>query len=319
MPRLAQETIDKLVEFISRSDINKAQFENYMIKQIGAYIDNVVNADKTTKKKVIYKALTNKKDANKPQLTSFKVGDTSKDGFIIATDLKEQLLPAMEEFTTQKRMEVAKNVFENIDAKLNYIDARNKGDSENFSGNNKSLFEDIQDSAHYYSEHYLTLDEKAKRDACINTSRYFTNAAEKKLNEKNNKYVDKSINKDEIVEGEIDRSIQKIGEYAKDEKITNYVSLRKLSQKFIAENNDPELGYTNTPMGVLKLALNDDCSLKTLKEITDFGGVMQHLTIMNDKYVICHNNSGVLRIYNSQENFKLKKIISFIICLQSSA
>ena len=116
----------------------------------------------------------------------------------------------------------------------------------------------------------ILLITKAKRDAYINTSRYFTNAAEKKLNEKNNKYVDKSINKDEIVEGEIDRSIQKIGEYAKDEKITNYVSLRKLSQKFIAENNDPELGYTNTPMGVLKLALNDDCSLKTLKEITDF-------------------------------------------------
>ncbi len=47
---------------------------------------------------------------------------------------------------------------------------------------------------------------------------------------------------------------------------------------------------------------------KKLKEITDFGGVMQHLTIMNDKYVICHNNNGVLRIYNSQENFKLEKL-----------
>ena len=52
---------------------------------------------------------------------------------------------------------------------------------------------------------------------------------------------------------------------------------------------------------------------KKLKEITDFGGVMQHLTIMNDKYVICHNNSGVLRIYNSQENFKLEKEIKSII------
>ena len=40
---------------------------------------------------------------------------------------------------------------------------------------------------------------------------------------------------------------------------------------------------------------------------------MQHLTIMNDKYVICHNNNGVLRIYNSQENFKLEKEIKSII------
>jgi len=48
---------------------------------------------------------------------------------------------------------------------------------------------------------------------------------------------------------------------------------------------------------------------KIIKEITDFGGVMQHLTLINDKYVVCHNNSGVLRIYNSGNDFKLEKEI----------
>ena len=46
---------------------------------------------------------------------------------------------------------------------------------------------------------------------------------------------------------------------------------------------------------------------KIIKEITDFGGVMQHLTLINDKYIVCHNNSGVLRIYNSSDDFKLEK------------
>jgi len=49
---------------------------------------------------------------------------------------------------------------------------------------------------------------------------------------------------------------------------------------------------------------------KIIKEITDFGGVMQHLTLINDKYVVCHNNSGILRIYNSSDDFKLEKEIT---------
>ena len=36
---------------------------------------------------------------------------------------------------------------------------------------------------------------------------------------------------------------------------------------------------------------------------------MQHLTLINDKYVVCHNNAGVLRIYNSSDDFKLEKEI----------
>ena len=54
---------------------------------------------------------------------------------------------------------------------------------------------------------------------------------------------------------------------------------------------------------------DENGKFKIIKEITDFGGVMQHLTLINEKYVICHNNNGVLRIYNSQDNYKLEKEI----------
>ena len=54
---------------------------------------------------------------------------------------------------------------------------------------------------------------------------------------------------------------------------------------------------------------DENNKFKKIKEITDFGGVIQHLTLINEKYVICHNNSGVLRIYNSLDNFKLEKEI----------
>ena len=40
---------------------------------------------------------------------------------------------------------------------------------------------------------------------------------------------------------------------------------------------------------------------------------MQHLILLKDKYVVCHNNSGVLRIYNSLDNFKLEKEIKNLI------
>ena len=52
---------------------------------------------------------------------------------------------------------------------------------------------------------------------------------------------------------------------------------------------------------------------KIIKEITDFGGVMQHLALINDKYIVCHNNSGVLRIYDSEKHFKLEKEIKSLI------
>ena len=55
---------------------------------------------------------------------------------------------------------------------------------------------------------------------------------------------------------------------------------------------------------------------KIIKEITDFGGVMQHLTLIKDKYIVCHNNSGVLRIYDSQNNFKLEKEIKNLVSYQ---
>ena len=58
---------------------------------------------------------------------------------------------------------------------------------------------------------------------------------------------------------------------------------------------------------------DDNNKYKIIKEITDFGGVMQHLILINDKYVVCHNNSGILRIYNSQDNFKLEKEIKNLI------
>ena len=58
---------------------------------------------------------------------------------------------------------------------------------------------------------------------------------------------------------------------------------------------------------------DENNKFKKIKEITDFGGVMQHLTLINNIYVICHNNNGVLRIYNSENNFKLEKEIKNII------
>ena len=50
-----------------------------------------------------------------------------------------------------------------------------------------------------------------------------------------------------------------------------------------------------------------------MKDISDFGGVMQHLILINDKYIACHNNSGVMRIYNALDNYKLEKEISNLI------
>ena len=58
---------------------------------------------------------------------------------------------------------------------------------------------------------------------------------------------------------------------------------------------------------------DDNNKYKIIKEITDFGGVMQHLILINNKYIVCHNNSGILRIYNSQDNFKLEKEIKNLI------
>ena len=58
---------------------------------------------------------------------------------------------------------------------------------------------------------------------------------------------------------------------------------------------------------------DENKKFKIIKEIIDFGGVMQHLILLNDKYVVCHNNSGVLRIYNSLDNFKLEKEIKKLI------
>ena len=40
---------------------------------------------------------------------------------------------------------------------------------------------------------------------------------------------------------------------------------------------------------------------------------MQHLILINSKYIVCHNNNGVLRIYNTLDNFKLEKEIKNII------
>ena len=40
---------------------------------------------------------------------------------------------------------------------------------------------------------------------------------------------------------------------------------------------------------------------------------MQHLFLIKDKYIVCHNNQGVLRIYNNLEDFKLEKEIQNII------
>ena len=40
---------------------------------------------------------------------------------------------------------------------------------------------------------------------------------------------------------------------------------------------------------------------------------MEHLILINDKFIVCHNNNGVLRIYNSLENFKMEKEIKSII------
>ena len=58
---------------------------------------------------------------------------------------------------------------------------------------------------------------------------------------------------------------------------------------------------------------NVNNKFEIIKEISDFGGVMQHLILINEKYIVCHNNSGVLRIYNSLDGFKLEKEIKNII------
>ena len=49
-----------------------------------------------------------------------------------------------------------------------------------------------------------------------------------------------------------------------------------------------------------------------IKDIEDFKGVIQHLFLMNEKYVIAHNNNGVLRIYNHENDYKLEKQINNI-------
>ena len=67
----------------------------------------------------------------------------------------------------------------------------------------------------------------------------------------------------------------------------------------------------NTHILVWKKTNNN--KFEIIKDISDFGGVMQHLFLMKDNYIICHNNQGVLRIYNSLEEFKLEKEIKNII------
>ena len=57
---------------------------------------------------------------------------------------------------------------------------------------------------------------------------------------------------------------------------------------------------------------NMNNKFEIIKDISDFGGVMQHLILINNKYIVCHNNNGVLRIYNSLDNFKLEKEIKNI-------
>ena len=57
-------------------------------------------------------------------------------------------------------------------------------------------------------------------------------------------------------------------------------------------------------------SIND--KFEIIQDISDFGGVMQHLALINEKYIVCHNNSGILRIYNCLDNFKLEKEIKNI-------
>ena len=52
---------------------------------------------------------------------------------------------------------------------------------------------------------------------------------------------------------------------------------------------------------------NENNKFEIIKEISDFKDAIQHLTLINDKYLICHDNSGILIIYNSLDNFKLEK------------
>ena len=59
-----------------------------------------------------------------------------------------------------------------------------------------------------------------------------------------------------------------------------------------------------------KKSLNNKYEI--IKDIDDFGGVIQHLFLMNEKYIIAHNNNGVLRIYNHENNYKLEKQIDNI-------
>ena len=47
-----------------------------------------------------------------------------------------------------------------------------------------------------------------------------------------------------------------------------------------------------------------------IKDIADFGG--RHLFLMNENYIIVHNNNGLLKIYNHDNNYKLEKQINNI-------
>lgn len=70
---------------------------------------------------------------------------------------------------------------------------------------------------------------------------------------------------------------------------------------------------------ILFWAKSSNNKYEIIKDIADFQGVIQHLFLMNEKYVIAHNNNGILRIYNHENDYNLEKqinnIYSYVICI----
>ena len=63
---------------------------------------------------------------------------------------------------------------------------------------------------------------------------------------------------------------------------------------------------------ILFWAKSSNNKYEIIKDIADFQGVIQHLFLMNEKYVIAHNNNGILRIYNHENDYNLEKQINNI-------